>query len=108
MQRWATALLMTVVACTPSAPLEPAVELDAAGQRACREFAEVADDVQTRTLLGAERNAALQDVFDEAMGSEVPGLAEAARRVLSAAINDDQDALRDALPALRAICGVPL
>ena len=103
--RW-TVLAVAVTACSSAPPAVPA--LDASAQAACDVLAPIAADVRVGELKGPELYRALQDVWDEALRSNVAAVRENAQALLKAAINNDQKVLSTSLTALQEACDLPV
>jgi hypothetical protein len=81
--------------------------LDADAVTACERFAPVAAEVERGNLSGRPLYRALQDVYNVGRTSETDGFPERAQRLLTAAINNDDDALGEQLVAMRETCRLP-
>lgn len=82
----------------------PEVELDEAAVRACELFEPVAAGVRSGELTGQPLFRALQDVFNEARVSESQAFASQVGQLNSAAINNNEQMLRQGVIELQLTC----
>ena len=92
-------------ACTSTPP--PAAPLDAAAEGACDALAPIAADVRAGAIEGRELYRVLQDVWNLAQRAENAPVRENAQALLTAAINNDREALSTSLTALQQACNLP-
>lgn len=99
----AGAVVLTVV--RPGAEPQPTrQELDDAAVAACEVFEPAAAGVRSGELEGEPLFRVLQDTFNEARLSETEGFADQVFRLNSAAINGDEQTLRQGVLALQLTC----
>lgn len=75
---------------------------DASAQLACREFYQLANDVDL--LTSDEQRERVQGIWDKAEVSATPGIADAARRMLAAITANDMDSLERAVSDMDIAC----
>lgn len=86
------------------APQPTRQQLDDAAVEACERFEPIAASVRSGELSGPPLYRQLQDVFDEARYSATAGFAERVTDLNSAAINGDEQAVRQGVLALQLTC----
>lgn len=97
------AVVLTVV--RPGAEPQPTrQQLDEAAVEACEVFEPAAAGVRDGTLEGRPLYRALQDTYDQAQRSRTEGFAQQVAELNSAAINADEQTLRQGVLALQLTC----
>ena len=79
-------------------------ELDDAAIAACERFEPAAAQVRSGELQGPPLFRVLQDTFNDARRSQTDGFFQQVTELNTAAINDDQQALRQGVLALQLTC----
>lgn len=79
-------------------------QLDEPAVAACERFEPVAAQVRAGELSGPPLYRVLQDVFDDARTSSTPGFAQRVADLNSAAINGDEQTVRQGVLALQLTC----
>jgi hypothetical protein len=79
-------------------------QLDEAAVAACERFEPAAAQVRSGALQGEPLFRLLQDVFNDARLSGTEGFSERVGELNSAAINDDEQGLRQGVLALQLTC----
>lgn len=79
-------------------------ELDEAAVTACERFEPAAAEVRSGALQAEPLFRLLQDVFNDARRSETEGFSERVGKLNSAAINGDEQAVRQGVLALQLTC----
>jgi hypothetical protein len=79
-------------------------QLDEPAVAACEVFEPAAAQVRAGELEGEPLFRVLQDTFNQARLSDTPGFAQQVAELNSAAINDDQQTLRQGVLALQLRC----
>lgn len=99
---------MAAVALTiarPGADPQPTrQQLDEAAVAACEVFEPAAAGVSSGELAGEPLFRVLQDTFNQAQSSETPGFVEQVATLNSAAINGDDQSVRQGVLALQLTC----
>jgi hypothetical protein len=78
--------------------------LDEPAVAACERFEPVAGPVRSGELVGEPLFRVLQDVYNDALPSTTEGFSQRVAELNSAAINGDEQALRQGVLALQLVC----
>ena len=79
-------------------------QLDEPAEAACERFEPVAAQVRSGELTGARLYRALQDVYNAGRRSGTEGFAKRVAELNSAAINGDEQAVRQGVLSLQLVC----
>ena len=91
-------------ASSPAAQSSSSNEGDASSRLACSHFFNVANDASAGILTEAELREKLKEVNNDAQVSDVSGVRNAAREMLSAATSGDADAFTEAVTDMGDAC----
>jgi hypothetical protein len=100
-------VIATAAGCSGGGDVPAVASLDAPAAKACEEFAPIGGQVRRGELEGPALYRALQDVWNIASQSENTDVVEASRSTLTAAIQDDRQALNSAVTQLQQACALP-
>ena len=96
---------VALVLARPDADPQPTrQQLDAAAVEACEVFEPAAAGVRDGSLQGEPLFRVLQDTFNQAQLSQTPGFVERVTALNTAAINGDEQTVRQGVLALQLTC----
>ena len=85
-------------------PFEDIGDLDAQARAACEVYTPKAEDIRSDRLTGPPLYRALQDVYNQARGSQTESFAFLVQSALNAAIGGDQETRDARLERLDEVC----